>query len=56
MKKSLNALKNFVIKHGSIIACCAFAFVTFTSNSSSMVLFHEPKEPNGIEEFKKFNK
>jgi cyclic lactone autoinducer peptide len=56
MKKIAKSLKKFVIKHGNAIACCAFAFVAFTSNSSSMVLFHEPEEPAGLDKFKKFNR
>lgn len=56
MKKVVNIMKNFVVKHGNAIACCAFAFVALTSNSSSMILFHEPKEPEGMECFKKFSK
>lgn len=55
MKKITKILKNFVLKHGDVIACCAFAFVAFTSNSSSMVLYYEPDEPSGVEEFKKYN-
>lgn len=55
MKKIVSIAKQFVVKHGGIIASCAFAFVVFTSNSSSMVLFYEPNEPDGIEKFKKFN-
>lgn len=56
MKKMSNILRKLILRHGNIIACCAFAFVTFTSNSSSMLIFYEPKEPNGIEEFKKYGK
>lgn len=55
MKKMSNILRKLILKHGDIIACCAFAFVTFTSNSSSMLIFFEPKEPSGIEKFKKYS-
>ncbi len=56
MNKCINALKKFVAKYGATIACCAFAVVTFTSNSSSMIIYYEPKEPKGIEQFKKYCK
>ena len=55
MRKITKVLKKFVINHGDVIACCAFAFVAFTSNSSSMVLYYEPEEPSGIDDFKKYN-
>ena len=54
MKKFSQFMKKVILKHGDKIACCAFAFLAFTSNSSSMVIFHEPEEPAGIERFKKF--
>lgn len=56
MKKLLKYLNEIVKKHGNVIAGCAFAFVAFTSNSASMVLFHEPKEPDGVEKFKKIRR
>lgn len=56
MKKIKKLFKNTIIKYGHIIAGCAFAFITVTSNSSSILIFFEPTEPEGLEKFKKFNK
>ena len=56
MKKIKKLFKNTIIKYGHIIAGCALAFITVTSNSSSILIFFEPTEPEGLEKFKKFNK
>ncbi|MDO5398599.1 MAG: cyclic lactone autoinducer peptide [bacterium] len=50
MKKML---KFFVKKYGAIIAGCAFSFVVFGTNIPCMWPFYEPKEPKGLERFKK---
>ncbi len=56
VKKLKNLFKNTVIKYGHIIAGCAFAFITVTSNSSSILIFFEAEEPEGLEKFKKINR
>ena len=48
-------MKKFIMKYGHIIACCAFAFVTFVTNSNCTIPFYEPEEPAGLDKFKKFN-
>lgn len=53
MKKFLNNAKNFVAKHGGVIACCAFAFVTIAANSPCALPFYEPEEPQGLNAYKK---
>lgn len=45
-----------IAKYGHVIAGCAFVCVMMTSNSSSVLAFHETEEPAGVEKFKKFNK
>lgn len=55
MKKFRVLLRKFFEKNGSIIAGCAFVFVTLAANSSCITAFFEPEEPNGLENFKKFN-
>lgn len=52
MKKFLNNAKNFVAKHGGVIACCAFAFVTIAANSPCALPFYEPEEPQGLNAYK----
>ncbi len=49
-------LKNAILKYGSAIAACAFAFVTLASNSSCWAAYYEPEEPVGLDKFKKFNR
>lgn len=56
MKKFKDIMKNVIVKYGNAIACCAFAFVAVTSNSSSLLAFYEPEEPANLDRFKKFNK
>lgn len=55
MKKFLGKVKTFAIKHGAVLVGCAFAFVTLSANSSCSLPFCEPKAPNSLDEFKKFN-
>lgn len=55
MKKILGQVKTFAIKHGAVLVGCAFAFVTLSANSSCTLPFHEPKAPNSLDAFKKFN-
>ena len=56
MKNIKEMLKTAIVKHGHIIASCAFAFVTLTSNSSSIFAFYEGDEPSEIQKYKKLNK
>ena len=56
MKCFKDKAKNFITKHGGIIASCAFAFVAISANSSCCLPFYEPEEPKGLDRFKKFNK
>lgn len=56
MKKVKSLLKTSIVKYGSVIAACAFAFVTITANSSCVMPYYEPEEPKGLEKFKKFNR
>lgn len=56
MKKVLNETKKFIVKHGAALAACAFAFVTIAANSPCFFPYYEPEEPDGIENYKKFNK
>ncbi len=53
MKKVVNTI---IKKYGNIIACCAFAFVAFATNSACVGPFYELDEPEGLESFKKSNK
>ncbi len=55
MKKLKEVAKTVIVKYGSVIACCAFAFVAIASNSSCFAPFYEPEEPEGLAQFKKFN-
>lgn len=48
-------VQKFLLKHGTKIAGCAFAFVAIAANSSCMLPFYEPEEPEGLAQFKKFN-
>ena len=48
--------KNAIVKYGTAIAACAFAFVTVAANSSCIVPFYEPEEPAGLDKFKKFSR
>lgn len=50
MKKAINT---FIKKYGSIIACCAFAFVAVAANSACAAPFYEPEEPKGLDKFRK---
>lgn len=54
MKKFYETAKSFLLKHGSLIAGCAFAFVLIAANSSCMMPYYEPEEPEGLSAFKKF--
>lgn len=56
MKKFKEIAKEFVAKYGSVIAACAFVFVTFSANSACCMPFYEPEEPKGLDSFKKLNK
>lgn len=39
---------NLVVKFGSAIACCAFAFVVLSANTSCTMPFYEPKAPKEL--------
>lgn len=54
MRKLCKTAKKFLLKHGNLIAGCAFAFVLITANSSCIMPYYEPEEPEGLEAFKKF--
>lgn len=56
MKKVKETIKNIIVKHGSVIAACAFVFVSVAANSSCFVPYYEPEEPANLDRFKKFNK
>ena len=56
MRKFRETAKRFVVKYGAAIASCAFAFVAISANTSCALPFYEPKEPKGLQNFKKFNK
>lgn len=56
MRKYKETFKNFIVKYGAAVASCAFAFVAISANTSCGLPFYEPEEPNGLENFKKFNK
>lgn len=56
MKNIKTAVKNFLAKHGAIIASCAFAVVAISANSSCCLPYYEPEEPKGLDSFKKYNK
>lgn len=55
MKVFKQTAKKFVVKYGSTIATCAFAFVTVAANTSCVFPFYEPEEPKNLSNFKKFN-
>ena len=54
MKRFCKAAERFILKHGTWIACCAFVAVLVTANSSCILPYYEPEEPEGLEAFKKF--
>ena len=56
MEKFKKFMKNAIVKHGSMIAACAFAFVFIAANSSCVMPYYEPDEPSGLDKFKKFNR
>ena len=56
MKTAKALLKKIIVNYGSIIAGCAFAFVTIAANSSCIIPYYEPEEPANLNKFKKFNK
>lgn len=53
MKKVKSVAKSLIVRHGAIIASCAFAFVAIAANSACVFPYYEPEEPNGLENFKK---
>lgn len=55
MRNLKNMVNKFFKRHGSLIASCAFVFVTIAANSSCCIPFYEPEEPEGLAQFKKFN-
>ncbi len=55
MKKIKDMAKTIIVKYGSMIAGCAFAFVVLAANSACTAPFYEPEEPEGLAQFKKFN-
>lgn len=55
MNKLQKTLKRIVVRYGNIITACAFAFAILTTNSSSVLVYYEPSEPEGIDKFKKHN-
>ena len=56
MKKFKGIIKRAIIKHGAVIASCAFAFVVLSANSSCLFPFYEPDEPKNMKDYKKFNR
>ena len=56
----MNKLKLFVkkgfIKYGSIVAACAFAFVSLAANSSCFIPYYERGDPKALDTYKKFDK
>ena len=54
MKRIYKMAKKILLRHGTLIASCAFAFVLITANSSCMMPFYEIEEPEGLDAFKKF--
>lgn len=56
MKCFREKAKEFITKYGATVASCAFAFVVLSANTSCGLPFYEPKEPKGLDSFKKFNK
>lgn len=54
MKKFKKAAVDFVVKYGTVIASCAFAFVVFAANSACTLPFYEPEEPKNLDKFKMF--
>lgn len=53
MKKVKEIATKIVVKYGAAIASCAFAFVAIAANTSCAFPYYEPKEPQGLESFKK---
>ena len=56
MNKIKSIVKKGLVRYGSAIAAFAFTFVAVAANSSCYIPYYEPKEPNGLEKFKKFNR
>ena len=56
MNKIQDTVKKLIVKYGAVIASCAFAFVAISANTSCLFPFYEPEEPEGLQNFKKFNK
>lgn len=56
MRKFKETAKKIVVKYGATIATCAFAFVAISANTSCWMPFYEPKEPDGVEKFKKHSR
>ena len=54
MKNVKMLIKKLIVKHGVLIASCAFAFVAIAANSACVFPYYEPEEPKGLEKFKKF--
>ena len=53
MKKFREIAKKFVVKYGTAIASCAFAFVAISANTSCAFPYYEPEEPAGLAKYKK---
>ena len=54
MKKFCQLVMKALLKNGTVIAGCAFAFAFVAANSSCILPFYEPEEPKGLESLKKF--
>lgn len=48
--------KKVLVKYGTAIATCAFAFVAVSANTGCIYPFYEPEEPEGLDSFKKFKR
>ena len=56
MKMIKKVVTNLLLKYGTVIASCAFAFVVISANTTCAFPYYEPEEPTGLDKFKKFNK
>ncbi len=56
MKRVAKTAKSLLVRYGSAIAACAFAFVAISANTPCICPFYEPEEPEGLNRFKKFDR
>lgn len=52
MKKVKSVAKRLIVRHGAIIASCAFTFVAIAANSACVFPYYEPEEPEGLKKLK----